>query len=723
MYACQEPAHVAEYRKNISDYNDNFMSLYGNGTHILQNYTTANGSRVLNWTAVSVPVNVTLLTENIATIIPKGYDLWKSPADKIASLGYCGSDNNTAFNELIASNGLSSFIGANATCANNKQYCNTIQGMKGVHGVCRFSCEDLSCHPGRRLINETLDKCYDTEGGLLDLLESNKQYAKEKNICFVKDIKYTYFDGPTQCPVTLTTGGNWSDPLSWPLMKVPEDFEDVVIEPYMTVILDVDTAKLGKLTIYGSLVFGQSGHAVGEQAAYEDRNLTLNLLARDIEVWGTLRIGHAGREWSGKEALISLWGEDDRYVPGETGGAYRQRRRLQTYGSRPMQPGRTLSIFGEVYLAGKSVVDNYARLKATAMKGAIDILTDSPFAVDQSWGVGVEIAISATTEYRSRQETKVKCDPLYMKAQNSLNDMSFDWDSADYTEHATFKAATEEQKLANFGCTKTKEVVSSAEEQTEFRTIKAVNVVGSTVRVTLDRPLNFTHVATSSPFQMGAHVGLLTRNVKVVTHEYYQMITDPTGPNSTWAHSYLNPSGNRSDSHAHEDKVAKKLESHHVQHKLLSDEDGIHVALYPSAAGMFLAQTTDSYGKFTFHNVQFMFTGKRKSNKAFITLTQESNPHLASYYNVDGTEVAAKNVIRYCSFMENQHDVIRIVGAANVEIGDNTFVNTYARAMYVYDTSSRVSIFGNVIIGHYLHPVEAMLRRTGIDYDTGVAVG
>ena len=105
--------------------------------------------------------------------------------------------------------------------------------------------------------------------------------------------KCVYHDGiTTAVPTALST-------VRWPLKIVPRAGEDVVIERYMTIILNNSTEKLGKLTILGTLEFGYD---------YEE----LILSASEIEVWGTLRVGNSKEDpWPGKAAIISLHSDND----------------------------------------------------------------------------------------------------------------------------------------------------------------------------------------------------------------------------------------------------------------------------------------------------------------------------------------------------------------------------------------------------------------------------
>ena len=94
----------------------------------------------------------------------------------------------------------------------------------------------------------------------------------------------------------MTKGGNWSDPLAWPLQEVPsESYEEVIIEPYMTIYLDVKTPKLRKVTVYGKLIFSVL-------------HSEIELLCTELEIWGELRAGESlDTPWTGRSGVISLW--------------------------------------------------------------------------------------------------------------------------------------------------------------------------------------------------------------------------------------------------------------------------------------------------------------------------------------------------------------------------------------------------------------------------------
>lgn len=90
------------------------------------------------------------------------------------------------------------------------------------------------------------------------------------------------------------TGDAWSDPATWPSGKVPGDGDDVVIPAGQQVLLDVDTAQLGSLTIQGTLVF-------------DEKNLELT--SEWIMLHGTLGVGGPERPFPAK-AIITLNGDD-----------------------------------------------------------------------------------------------------------------------------------------------------------------------------------------------------------------------------------------------------------------------------------------------------------------------------------------------------------------------------------------------------------------------------
>jgi hypothetical protein len=128
---------------------------------------------------------------------------------------------------------------------------------------------------------------------------------RNQNACYIRneETNQEFWSGPTRCPVTLTPGGNWSDPASWPLGYVPIAGEDLIIEHYQTILIDVnETAHLSSLTVHGSLIFGDPEIAP-----------TQTLIAKSIYVGprGVIRAGDSeDSPFLGDLAAIRLWNND-----------------------------------------------------------------------------------------------------------------------------------------------------------------------------------------------------------------------------------------------------------------------------------------------------------------------------------------------------------------------------------------------------------------------------
>ncbi|WP_299222073.1 G8 domain-containing protein [uncultured Aquimarina sp.] len=93
-------------------------------------------------------------------------------------------------------------------------------------------------------------------------------------------------------PTHLFSQNYWSNPSSWPSGRVPQANENIVIPSETTMILDVNTAKLGDLTINGQLIF---------------KDVDVSLTAKVILVKGLLQIGTVDTPFQ-NNATITLTG-------------------------------------------------------------------------------------------------------------------------------------------------------------------------------------------------------------------------------------------------------------------------------------------------------------------------------------------------------------------------------------------------------------------------------
>jgi cell migration-inducing and hyaluronan-binding protein len=157
----------------------------------------------------------------------------------------------------------------------------------------------------------------------------------------------------------------WSDPATWPNLKVPVEGDKVVVAKDKNVILDVSPPALGGLSIDGRLSFSNSAD--------------LELTTEWITVTGEQEIGTEARPHSAK-ATITLTDNN----PGED--------MMAGMGDRGiMLVGGTLNLHGET-------THTWTQLAATAEAGSdrIEVLDAN------GWEVGDEIVL-ASTDYNPRQ--------------------------------------------------------------------------------------------------------------------------------------------------------------------------------------------------------------------------------------------------------------------------------------------------------------------------------
>ncbi|GIL74261.1 hypothetical protein Vretifemale_4328 [Volvox reticuliferus] len=154
----------------------------------------------------------------------------------------------------------------------------------------------------------------------------------------------------------------WSAPGTWPMGRLPQQGEDVVIAQGTTVLLDVNPPALGSLTLYGTLVF-------------DDTQPSLELQATSILVdGGGLLIGSPGEPYS-SGATITLLGQ-----PGHTGH--------YLYGNKVLAVRN-----GRVQMTGCPREPPYTTLNATASPGDTDLLVNGPL----NWQVGDHIALFSSS--------------------------------------------------------------------------------------------------------------------------------------------------------------------------------------------------------------------------------------------------------------------------------------------------------------------------------------
>ena len=155
----------------------------------------------------------------------------------------------------------------------------------------------------------------------------------------------------------------WSNTTQWPDGVLPQDGDDVEIPAEWTLVLDVDTASLGTLTIYGDLYF-------------DNNQSSLTLTAERIWVSGQLFIGNSSDERYTSQATIVLTGtrSSDSLIMGT----------LLTPSNKVM------GVTGNVTMYGNEVNYVYVRLQAEANVG--DTVIYLPETVD--WAVGDEIVLA-----------------------------------------------------------------------------------------------------------------------------------------------------------------------------------------------------------------------------------------------------------------------------------------------------------------------------------------
>ncbi|CAD7974797.1 unnamed protein product, partial [Amoebophrya sp. A120] len=116
-----------------------------------------------------------------------------------------------------------------------------------------------------------MEDCFNYQAAVNLTMEYAAVSPINKNPCYIHNPYapasdnggHLHIGGPFACPVSITPGGNWSDPNSWPNKYVPVDGEDVYIENYMSIVLDVNsTAKLGRLSVHGELIFSDNAENV-----------------------------------------------------------------------------------------------------------------------------------------------------------------------------------------------------------------------------------------------------------------------------------------------------------------------------------------------------------------------------------------------------------------------------------------------------------------------------
>jgi cell migration-inducing and hyaluronan-binding protein len=159
--------------------------------------------------------------------------------------------------------------------------------------------------------------------------------------------------GPEPAPVTA----RWSDPRSWPDGVVPTG-GDVTIPDSTAILLDVSPPALGTLTVRGTLEFDRKD---------------LTLVARRVQVHGTLRVGTEGRPFL-QRATIQL-----------TGTAEEQAAFGLTAKALAVLDGGTAELHG-------APRTGWLRLAATAPAGATQLVLERA----PDWRAGDRLVVSAT---------------------------------------------------------------------------------------------------------------------------------------------------------------------------------------------------------------------------------------------------------------------------------------------------------------------------------------
>jgi len=149
---------------------------------------------------------------------------------------------------------------------------------------------------------------------------------------------------------------------------VPIDGQDVTIEASWEVELDIPTARLKNLYIYGNLYFST-----------EDPNIELTIYAENIWVAGKLWAGSAEERYEGKANIVMT---GDRDTPS------------LVLGSQLDVSNKAIGVTGIMNLYGKEISINNARLISNAEKGAKSISVNQD--VTGIWSQGDEILLLPT---------------------------------------------------------------------------------------------------------------------------------------------------------------------------------------------------------------------------------------------------------------------------------------------------------------------------------------
>lgn len=160
----------------------------------------------------------------------------------------------------------------------------------------------------------------------------------------------------------------WSDPVTWNGTygpgRIPGAGDNVAIPSPRTVILDVTTPILGRVEVFGSLVFD------------DESDLALSAQSIVIRQGGRLVVGNATAPFR-HQANITLYG--DRESPGVRLG-------------RLAVPAKSLVVLGELEMHGRDVGRPWTRLAADVSAGDTTILLQDPVP----WRSGDRVVLAST---------------------------------------------------------------------------------------------------------------------------------------------------------------------------------------------------------------------------------------------------------------------------------------------------------------------------------------
>ena len=190
-------------------------------------------------------------------------------------------------------------------------------------------------------------------------------------------------NGIVECEVVAPIDGDyegvprfWSKPESWPSGSVPSFGEDVIINSSWIMYLDISPPQLGKLFIFGQLIFNDT----------QDINLTA--------------------------AIILIQGNNAHLIIGTSISPFQHRAVITLVGNRNSDEislsrninlgSKALGIFGNVSIFGEPNIRTFAKLNESVNSGSFRISLDTDAL---NWSVGDSIAIAASGYNADETET------------------------------------------------------------------------------------------------------------------------------------------------------------------------------------------------------------------------------------------------------------------------------------------------------------------------------